>query len=257
LHFLLTFCVGLLVCGCALADTNPADYPLKITVLEPALATSGRANVDDGQSVHGIDFDYTCNLKVEALPEGQYYRAQWIKAPAELRLLVARPGKPAVECDLKTTLHDEVYVAKDGKLTLVTQQELKQWKAEEDFARHEITDLSGYPVKLLVANQSATFIPTRFLGLPAGRFSGWGQGDTFEYRSVHGVDFTFECVGEIPAGRTYAAKWIDPENQLEVLVPVPGQENQYYSCKAATALKDYVYVKSRRGASLPGSQKQT
>lgn len=242
--------------GRAFAATDPAaaaGYPLKIMVVELTSTTfkndafngAGHADVDDGQSVHGLDFTYTCDFKVERLPEGQFYPAKWIKQPTQLRLLAVQPAEKGkfTECVLEGAVHDEVYVSKADQLTLISQEEFKQWEAEDKFAKRELTDLSGYSVKLLVANEDAAFAPALFLGLPAGRFKGFGQGDIFESQSVHGVDFSFECMGEITAGRTYAAKWIEPESQLEVLVPLAGQTNRYYSCKVATNVQEHVYVR--------------
>jgi hypothetical protein len=77
-----------------------------------------------------------------------------------------------------------------------------------------------------------------------------GLGDIFDGRSAHGVDFAYECTVEISPGVTYAARWTEPQTQLEVLVPVPDQPNRYYACPLATDVKPQVYVNLRHGKIL-------
>jgi hypothetical protein len=240
----------------AVAADPLEGYPLKIEVVEPpgtdhadhadhvnTADHANHANVDDGQAVYAIDFKYVCDVKVSRLPEGQHYPAKWVEPRMKLRVRVEIGLRGDFkECDIETTVRDGVYAIRDGRLSLVSPDEIEQLRAAARSVEREVADRSDYPLTLFVLNGNASEAPPRILGLPTGSFKGFGQGDIFEPRSARGVDFQYECVGVLVPGRRYPARWLEPQERLEVLIPAANRPNRYYPCEATTEVKPELYV---------------
>lgn len=126
----------------AIAGKNPADYPLKVHILQQAWGShnlryneyraTGRGNIWDGEAVHAFDFSYDCSFGVRRTARNQPYLAKWKKPNERLALLAFDIGKTDKyhECDLKTTVHPGVYILNDGGITEMSQANYKEWKAK-------------------------------------------------------------------------------------------------------------------------------
>jgi len=113
------------------ADKNPTDYPIKLTILETHTDTnrwgvhgSGRGRINlDGQ-VNGIEFQYDCSEKYGVAYGGEYLLARWKRQPSELTVLSHGMGDSHMNtCDMKVSVHDFIYVTKDGHLATISQKE--------------------------------------------------------------------------------------------------------------------------------------
>lgn len=126
----------------AFAGKNPADYPLKVHILQQAWGShnlryneyraTGRGNIWDGDAVHGFDFSYDCSFGVRRTARNQPYLGKWKKPNERLALLAFDIGNHDKyhECDLKTTIHPGVYVMNAGGITEMSQTDYKEWKAK-------------------------------------------------------------------------------------------------------------------------------
>ena len=124
------------------ADKNPADYPIKLTILETHIDTnrwgahgSGRARINNAGQVNGIEFHYDCDEKLGVSYGGEFFAAKWKKEPYTLTVLSHGMGGDKHEntCDLTVNVHDFIYVTKDGHLTTESQ---KQWAARHAGREH-------------------------------------------------------------------------------------------------------------------------
>jgi len=125
----------------AFAGKNPADYPLKVHILQQAWGShnlryneyhaTGRGNIWEGEAVHAFDFSYDCSFGVRRTARNQPYLGKWKKPNERLALLAFDIGKHDKyhECDLKTTVHPGVYILNDGGITEMSQADYKAWKA--------------------------------------------------------------------------------------------------------------------------------
>lgn len=132
----------------ALAGKNPANYPLKVHILQQAWGShnvryneyraTGRGNIWDGEAVHAFDFSYDCSFGVRRTARNQPYLGKWKKQNERLALLAFDIGKPDKyhECDLKTTVHPGVYVMNAGGIAEMPQAEYKEWKAKRSAPPH-------------------------------------------------------------------------------------------------------------------------
>jgi hypothetical protein len=137
LHSAVLICLSL----SAFAGKNPADYPLKVHILQQAWGShnvrysdyraTGRGNFWDGDDVHAFDFSYDCSFGLRRTARNQPYLAKWKKPQQRLALLAGDIGKPDKyhECDLKTTVHPGVYIVGQGGITEMSQADYKKWKA--------------------------------------------------------------------------------------------------------------------------------
>ena len=134
----LVLCVPLL----AFAGKDPADYPLKVHILQQNWAShnvrrseykaTGRGNIWEGDSVRAFDFTYDCSVGLRRTARNQPYMAKWKKPQAKLAILSEKIGKEDKydECDVQTTVHDGVYMLGGGGITEITQEQYKTRKAE-------------------------------------------------------------------------------------------------------------------------------
>jgi len=126
---------------------NPADYPLRVRVYSKDQATfyshreveeakgEGRANLFEGDDVHGIDFNYACSEKLKASFGYETYLAKWKKPGKELTLLLPVMGKANTynTCDLNVALRDAVYVRHSGRMSEEPAEKFKTWMVKHDY----------------------------------------------------------------------------------------------------------------------------
>jgi hypothetical protein len=151
------FLLAILLCSSlfAFASKNPADYPLKVHILQQTWAShnnyrdefkgTGRGNVWEGDLIHAFDYTYQCSFGLRRTARNQPYLAKWKQPHLRLALLASEIGKEGKyqECTLKTTLHDGVYILGGGGITEMSQEEYKDWKAK----RQENSIASGSPAR--------------------------------------------------------------------------------------------------------------
>ncbi len=126
----------------AFASKNPADYPLKVHILQQNWSShnnyrnefkgTGRGNIWEGDLIHAFDYSYECSFGVRRTARNQPYLAKWKKPQLSLALLAPQIGKEDKyqECTLKTTVHNGVYILGQGGITEMPQEEYKDWKAK-------------------------------------------------------------------------------------------------------------------------------
>src|SRR5260370_39845705 len=69
------------------AGKDPADYPLKVHILQQNWAShnlrynehkgTGRGNIKDGDAIHGFDFTYDCTFPLTRTAEKQPLSTNW------------------------------------------------------------------------------------------------------------------------------------------------------------------------------------
>jgi len=123
------------------ADKNPADYTIKLTILQTHTDTTrwgthgtGRGRINNGGQVNGVEFEYNCDEKLGVSFGGEFFPAKWKKEPVELTVLSHGMGGDTHlnTCDLTVNVHEFVYVTKDGHLTTISQ---KEWAARHPNGR--------------------------------------------------------------------------------------------------------------------------
>jgi hypothetical protein len=121
------------------AGKNPADYPLQIQIVEShwhrhnngtlrgSVNGWGRADVRDGDSIHGFDFTYDALEPFQRTIGDAHYLAKWKKDTVRMELIVGEIGSPDKfhSYDLKTSLRDEVYVPSSEGAKAISQEEYK------------------------------------------------------------------------------------------------------------------------------------
>jgi len=126
---------------------NPADYPLRIRIYSKDQTTfysrreveeakgDGRANLFEGDEVHGIDFNYSCSEKLKASFGYETYLAKWKKQDKVLTVLLPVMGKANTynTCDLNTSLHDTVYNRNNGRMSEEPAERCKAWMMKHDY----------------------------------------------------------------------------------------------------------------------------
>jgi hypothetical protein len=114
------------------ADKNPADYPIKLVILETHTDTNrwgvhgtGRGRINNGGQVNGIEFHYDCDEKLGVSYGGEFFAAKWKKEPDVLTVLSHGMGGDTHmnTCDLTVNVHDFIYVTRNGHLTTIPQRE--------------------------------------------------------------------------------------------------------------------------------------
>ncbi len=145
-HAYLPVILVLLCSPSVMAGKNPADYPLKVNVLQQQWVSrnsyrgtyqgTGRGNIWEGDAIHGFDFEYNCTVGLERTPRNQGYPARWKKPPRRLSLLAPEIGKDNKyqECQLETTVRDGVYVLNALGLAEMSQDDFKVFRARREAA---------------------------------------------------------------------------------------------------------------------------
>jgi len=139
-----------LACLCsvfALAGKDPADYPLKVHVLQQRWLShnvhygqykgTGRGNIWEGTSIHGLDFTCDCSFGLSRTARNQPYVAKWKKPQLRLELLAMQIGKESKyqECELQTTVREGVYIMGGGGITEISHEDFNRWRAKREAAR--------------------------------------------------------------------------------------------------------------------------
>ncbi len=141
-RFVLIVGVPFLFAISSLAGKNLADYPLQIQVIEShwhrhhhkgieTVDGWGRADVRDGDSIHGFDFTYDASAPFQRTVGDAHYLAKWKKEPLKMEMLVGEIGASDKyqTYDLKTSVREDVYVRGSGGAVAVSQQEYKdKWE---------------------------------------------------------------------------------------------------------------------------------
>ena len=124
------------------AGKSPSDYPLKVHILQQNWAShnvryneyraTGRGNIWEGDAVHAFEFTYDCSFGVRRTARNEPYLAKWKKPQLRLALLESQIGKTDKyrECEMKTTVHEGVYILGGGGISEMSQEEYKAWKAK-------------------------------------------------------------------------------------------------------------------------------
>ena len=142
-------------CFCLLIGTslafgeskNPADYPLRIHIFGRSETTfyryrgvddaqgDGRANLFDGNDVHGVDFNFNCDRKLRASFGFETYPARWKKPGRELVVLFPVFGKAGAywTCDLNTDVKSFVYFRHNGMMGSEPEPKFLNWMARHDY----------------------------------------------------------------------------------------------------------------------------
>ena len=95
---------------------------------------TGSGNVIEASAIHAFDFKYDCFIGLARTPQNQPYLAKWNRPQRRLELLIQAVGKDGKyqTCELETTLHEGVYVFRqglEGFIAEVSQEEYKRLKA--------------------------------------------------------------------------------------------------------------------------------
>ena len=143
------FAVIMLLCAPMLLgeSKNPADYALRIHIYSKSQTTfysrtiveeakgDGRANLFEGDDVHGVDFNYACSEKLKASFGYETYVAKWKKQDKVLTVLLPVIGKANTftVCDLNVALRDNVYKRSNGKMGEEPAAKYKAWMVKHDY----------------------------------------------------------------------------------------------------------------------------
>jgi len=129
-------------------DKKPADYPLRISIFGRSQTTfyrfhevdeakgDGRANLFDGNGVHGVDFNYDCSQKLRASFGYETYPARWKKPGKELVVLFPVFGKTGSywTCNLNTDVKDFTYFRRrDGELASEPEAQYVDWMTRHNY----------------------------------------------------------------------------------------------------------------------------
>ena len=132
----------------AFATKNPSDYPLRVQLMQITPSPqgpirgvyqgSGRGNIIEGELIHGFDFSYLCEAQLTTSVAGRAYSAKWKKPQLRMELLGNKVGEKEkyVECDLKTLVHEGVYVTRGGSLGEMSQENFKAFRSKRAEAQH-------------------------------------------------------------------------------------------------------------------------
>lgn len=143
----ISFC--LLATGCfALGESKKlSDYPLRIHIFGRSETSfyhhewldetqgDGRANLFEGNDVHGVDFSFNCGQKVRASFGYETYPARWRKPGRELVVLFPVFGKAGAywTCDLNTDVKDFTYFRHNGQMGSEPESKFLDWMARHNY----------------------------------------------------------------------------------------------------------------------------
>ncbi len=139
--------VSLLFPLTSLAGKNPADYPLRIQVIEShwnrpmsnnrrngGVEGWGRGNIRDGDSIHAFDFTYSAPEPFHRTVGDAHYPAKWKKEGLKLEMLVGEIGSADKfrEFDLKTSVRPDVYERGPDGAVAISQAEYSTKQAHHE-----------------------------------------------------------------------------------------------------------------------------
>jgi hypothetical protein len=212
---------------------------------------NGHGNIVDGDSVHGFEFSYSCGFKLGVTTEGKAYPGKWVKPQSRLKLLSAVVGEQNrfMECELKTTVNEDAYVLRAGRAAPISQAEFKKYRSEE-LASRQPRNLADYALEVHLLQETSNSYPAAYSTSQYWRYQGTGRANLYVNNLPSAFDFTYDCAYRIFAGpgRSYRAKWLEPQKRLEVLAAPAGRPNSYYGCEFETVVKPDVYFVVMAGA---------
>ena len=120
---------------------NPADYPYRIHIWNAQQTTfyhydhvdeargEGRADLFADGQVHGVNFSFDCEQKLQASFGYETFPAKWKKPGQELVVLLPVFGhaNTYVTCNLKTDVKDFAYTRRNGALISEPPAAFKAW----------------------------------------------------------------------------------------------------------------------------------
>ncbi|HKD82170.1 MAG TPA: PEGA domain-containing protein [Candidatus Angelobacter sp.] len=161
----------------SLAAKDPADYPLKVYIIQVAWGShnlryeeykaTGRGNVWDGETVHAFDFTYDCGFPVRRTAANQPLPAKWKKSQVRLDVLADKIGtnNKYQECELHTTVHSGVYVVNESSISEVPQEEFRKRREQREAARNQSDKPAASKVSVASTPDSAEIeIDGEFMG---------------------------------------------------------------------------------------------
>jgi hypothetical protein len=140
---------------------NMADYTLRIHVYSKDSTNfyysrnveeskgEGRGNIFDGDDVHGVDFNFSCDEKFKASFGYETYPARWKKPGKVLTVLLPIFGKSNAyfTCNFNTDVKDFVYKRNNGRMGSEPEDRFKLWMAKHEYdpvhGKNEPTRLSA------------------------------------------------------------------------------------------------------------------
>jgi hypothetical protein len=147
------FAVVLFIPLFAFAGKDPSDYPLRAQILEHTVSSqnlvrqeyraTGMGNVWEGDVGHAFDFTYDCSIGLTRTARNRMYSAKWRKPQLRLAILGSKIGanNKYEECELKTSVHDGVYIVGAGGITEISQEKYKEWKNKVTVSKLSISSM--------------------------------------------------------------------------------------------------------------------
>lgn len=146
----------------AFATKDPSDYQLRVQLVQITPSPQGpirgvhqgigRGNVLEGESIHGFDFSYLCEAELTTSVAGRAYPAKWKKPQLRMELLGNQIGEKEkyVKCDLKTSVHEGIYVTGGGSIGEMSQENFKAFQKKRAEANHPVSPTQSAICKLSV-----------------------------------------------------------------------------------------------------------
>jgi hypothetical protein len=157
-HWLRHLTVGagclMLIVSAQAAKFNPADYPLRVHIIERngtrhyhgmggGLSTMdgvdglGQGNLFENGQPRGFDFNYDCRQPITPQSAYETFFARWKKQDRELEIVMpVMGGNPGDmnSCDLKVAMKpDTVYFFRNGGLAEESVAEFKAWMTKHQY----------------------------------------------------------------------------------------------------------------------------
>jgi uncharacterized protein len=126
---------------------NPADYPLRISILRRTEAThyhngvaerrdgDGRANLFENGEPKGADFEFECLQSLKTSSGFETFPAKWNKPNQELVILMPEFGKVGKysTCKFKVQVKAFAYYIQNGALSTEPSAVFKQWMTKHEY----------------------------------------------------------------------------------------------------------------------------
>jgi hypothetical protein len=128
-------------------DTDPATFPLAVTILESkwqkgqvgGSVGTGRGNIHNGDSIEAFDFSALCSTELMNTTAGIAFKAQWQEEPTRLLILSHGAGSSEYrQCELKTTVRPTYVYRRNsdtGVVNALTQDEYQVWREKRKAAQ--------------------------------------------------------------------------------------------------------------------------
>jgi hypothetical protein len=170
-RMLLAVIILVVVSGSAFAAKDPADYNLKVIVLEQQWTShnvyrnefkgTGRGNIWDVDGVRAFDFKYECDFGLRRTVRNQPYIGKWKKPQLRLEILAPKIGTEGKyqDCELQTTVHAGVYMIGRTGLTEMAQEDFNKWGAQDQAARARLQENAASRAASTVSKLSIASTP--------------------------------------------------------------------------------------------------